>query len=370
MRALNREELEERKRKVLQFVIHEYIRTSTPVGSNSIATISSLGLSPATIRNVLSELEKEELISHPHTSAGRIPTDKGYRHYVDSLVDLQRLAIQEETRIHSEYEARIREIEDLLLQTSKVLSNLSHYSGFVVAPKWERHIFSHMELVPVSDHRLLCAMISESGLAKHFIINTHTDLPRESLRKIVRMINQSFHGFTLQEVKLQIVERLEHLQEETKDILILAKEIGQEIKRFSSNENELYFDGASNILSLPDFTNPNEFQNLFKIVEEKQILSDLVESDLAEGRSRRPKINKNLPSKSRSRVKVRIGSENTNSALQNLSVISTTYQLSDKTVGVLGILGPKRMEYSKMISLVDYVSQTVNKFIQEFEKDI
>ncbi len=370
MRALNQEDLEERKRKVLQFVIHEYIRTSNPVGSNAISTVSSLGLSPATIRNVLSELEREECITHPHTSAGRIPTDKGYRRYVDSLVDLQRLAIQEQTRIQSEYETRIREIEDLLLQTSKILSSLSHYSGFVVAPKWERHIFSHMDLIPVSSHRFLCAMISESGLAKHFIITTRTELPRESLRKIVRMINESFHGFTLQEVKLQITSRLENLQEEWKDILSMAKEIGQEIRRFSDAENELYLEGAGNILSLPDFTNPHDFQNLFKMVEEKHILSELVGSDWDEVKTK--PLAKGTPSKnkSRSRVKVRIGSENKNRALQNLSVISSTYQLSDKTVGVLGIIGPKRMEYSKMISLVDYVSRMMNHFLSEFDKDI
>ncbi|MBI4218466.1 MAG: hypothetical protein HY610_05060, partial [Elusimicrobia bacterium] len=146
MRALDQEELGQRKRKVLQYVIHEFVRTGKPVGSQSVASTSRLGLSPATIRHVLSELEKEDMIIQPHTSAGRVPTDKGYRLYVDSLVELQRLAIQEQTRIQNEYEARVREVEDFMNHTSRMLSTLSHYSGFVMTPKWDRNIFSCLEL--------------------------------------------------------------------------------------------------------------------------------------------------------------------------------------------------------------------------------
>ena len=364
MRALDKEELEQRKRKVLQFVVHEFVRTGKPVGSGAVAQAGRLGLSPATIRNILAELEKEELIDHPHTSAGRVPTDKGYRLYVDSLVDLQRLAIQEQTRIHAEYESRIRQIEDLMSQTSRMLSSLSHYTGFVMAPKLDRNNFSHLELVPLDGRRILVAMVTESGMTKHFIISTDLEIPREQLRSISRMINQNFAGRPLKEVKTGILEKLEGLQQGYKDLVSLAREIGEELQKVSSSA-DIYLEGTSNILALPDFSKTEELHDLFKIMEEKQMLSHLLESELPHVSAVRKASE--APSGA-SKVNVRIGSENQMKALQNLSVVSTTYHLGGNTVGVLGILGPKRMEYSKMISLVDYVSQIVNKFVKDFEK--
>ena len=370
MRALNPDEQEQRKKKVLQYVIHEYIRTGKPVGSQAIAIASRLGLSPASIRNTLAALEREEWITHPHTSAGRVPTDKGYRVYVDSLVEMQRLAVQEQVRIRSEYETRAREIEDLMAQTSRMLSSLSHYTGFVMTPKLDQNVFSHMELVPVGPRRILVAMITQSGLSKHFILATQMDIPRERLRAIGRIINENFHGRTLQEVKAGIQESLEAAQQEYRDILSLARGIGEEIKKISTS-SEIYMDGASNILALPDIQNAGELHDLFKIIEEKKILANILEKEIPHP-GRTDKAAK--PAKPAAqglnlhKVQVRIGSENTVRALQNLSVISSTYRLDENTVGVLGILGPKRMEYSKMIALVDYASQLVNRLLQEFDK--
>jgi len=364
MRALNEDEQDQRKRKVLQTVIHEYVKTGKPVGSSSIASSGRMSLSSATVRNILSELEKEDMITHPHTSAGRVPTDKGYRAYVDSLIELQKLAVQEENRIHREYQTHIQQIEDLLSQTSKMLSSLSHYTGFVITPKLEKNKFAHMELVPLSDRRILVAMITESGLTKHFIVRPNSEIPREHLRGIARIMNQSFQGSTLQDVQKKMTDRLEQAREQYKSIINLAQEIGNEIQKFS--QNELYFEGTSNILSLPDFSKTEEISGLFKLIEEKEMLSKVFERELMEN------VNESFPAEThlngRKAVHVRIGSENTAKALQNLSLISTTYQFPDRTVGVLGILGPKRMEYPKMISLVNHVSQAVDKFLKEYDK--
>ncbi len=377
MRALNEEEQDQRKRKVLQYVIHEYIRTSKPVGSQSIATASRLGLSSATIRNVLSELEKEDMITHPHTSAGRVPTDKGYRYYVDSIIELQRLAGQEKSRIHHEYELRIREIEELMTRTSRMLSTMSRFTGFVTSPKLEQNVFSCLELIPIPDRRILVAMVTTSGMAKHFVIPVAADIPREKLLSISRVINDNFQGCTLQEVKLQMVEKLEQVQDGNRDIFGLAKEIGEEIKKIPTSE--IYLDGASNILSLPDFTRTEEIHDLFKMMEQKHILTNLLEQELSDpasgtlegldaGGKKSKRDSKGSPKSGKSRIQVRIGSENPIKALQNLSVVSSTYQLGENSVGVLGILGPKRMEYAKMIALVDYVSQMVNQLMKGFDK--
>lgn len=363
MRALNHDELDQRKRKVLQTVIHEFVRTGKPVGSTAIAASGRLGLSSATVRNILSELEKEDLITHPHTSAGRVPTDKGYRTYVDSLIELQRLAIQEETKIRREYETRGKEIEDLMSQTSKMLSSLSHYTGFVMTPKLGKNKFARMELVQLSDRRILVAMVTESGLTRHFIIRPDSEIPREHLRGIARIMNQSFQGCTLQEVQLKMMDRLEQAREQFRNIMELAQEIGQEIGKLSANE--LYVEGTSNILSLPDFSKTEEIQDFFKLMEEKEMLTRVFEKELL-GHSGES-FAEGAHLKGRRGVNVRIGSENPIKALKNLSLVSSTYQLPDRTVGVLGILGPKRMEYPKMMALVNYVSQAVDKFLKEFE---
>lgn len=366
MRALNHDELDQRKRKVLQTVIHEYVKTGKPVASNIIASTGHLGLSSATIRNILSELEKDDLITHPHTSAGRMPTDKGYRAYVDSLIELQRLAIQEEQKIKKEYETRTREFEDLMSQTSKMLSSISHFTGFVMTPKLEKNKFAHMELVPFSDRRILVAVITESGLTKNFIIHTRTEIPREQLRGIARIMNQSFQGATLQEVQLHMEERLEEAHEQFRTVMDLAQEIGDEIKNLSATS--LYVEGTSNILALPDFTKTEEIQDFFKLIEEKEMLTNFLEKELIQHVDESFPSDPHLkPKKTKRPVNVHIGSENPVKAMQNLSLVSSTYQLPDRSVGVLGILGPKRMEYPKMIALVNYISQTMSKFLREFD---
>ncbi len=375
MRALNDDELDQRKRKVLQYVIHEYIRTSKPVGSQSIAVTSRLGLSSATIRNILSELEKEDMITHPHTSAGRVPTDKGYRFYVDSIIELQRLAIQEKTRIHNEYEIRIREVEELMTRTSRMLSTMSRFTGFVTSPKLEQNVFSCLELIPIPDNRILVAMVTTSGLAKHFVIPVHVEIPREKLLAISRIINQNFKGSTLSDVKLHMMEKLEQVQDENREIYGLAKEIGEEIRKIPTSE--IYLDGTSNILSLPDFTRTEELHDLFKMMEQKHILNNLLQQELNDsgsgqdgdshsGAKKNKKDSRSSSKNGKSNIQIRIGMENPIKALQNLSVVSSTYQLGENNVGVLGILGPKRMEYAKMIALVDYASQMVNQLLKEF----
>lgn len=364
MRALDHDEQEHRKRKVLQAVVHEYVHTGKPVGSSSIVSSGRMGLSSATVRNILSELEKEDLITHPHTSAGRVPTDKGYRIYVDSLIELQRLAVQEEKKIRREYESRTQEIEVLMSQTSKMLSSLSHYTGFVMSPKLEKNKFAHLELVPLGERKILAAMVTESGLTKHFLLRPETEIPREHLRGISRIMNESFQGCTLQDVQRNMTERLEQAREQYHSIMSLAQEIGQEIGRLATNE--LYVEGTSNILSLPDFSKTEEIHDFFKLIEEKEMLAKVFEREIMDVASESFPPGAHL--KEGKRVNVRIGSENAVKGLKNLSLVSSTYQLPDRTIGVLGILGPKRMEYSKMMALVNYVSQTMGKFLKEYEK--
>ena len=370
MRALDQSEQEQRKRKILQYVISEYIRTGKPVGSQALAASSRIDLSSATIRNVLMDLEKEGMITHPHTSAGRIPTDKGYRFYVDAIVEMQRLAAQEKVRIQQEYEKRMNEIEGLMSQTSRMLSSVSKCAGFVMTPKFDKNIFTFMELVPVGGSKILVVMVTESGMSKNFTIKVQKQISRENLRNIAQRINQSCQGYSLQEVKNILVEKIKTIEESYRDMLSVVKEIGEEISKFSVNE--IYWEGTSNILALPDLSQSDDIYSLFRRMEEKETIAHLLEeqahqmeSEIFNEKQGRKNGGKN---KLVTRVRVQIGSENPLKELQNLSVVTSTYKINDRTVGLLGIMGPKRMQYDKMISLVDYVSQVVNQMLREFEE--
>ena len=341
MRQVNPKILEERKNKILQAVIHHYIKTAKPVASNILSENYNFDLSPATIRNLMSELEDEGYLTHPHTSAGRIPTDKGYRDYVDSLMELQRLAIEEEERVRHEYDTRIKEIEGILTQTSHVLSALSKYSGFVLSPKIDRNKLQYLEIIGVSDTRVLIIMVTETGMVKHKMIDMN--VPKGRLAELSRVLNQRLRGLSLVEAKNRIIDEIEDIERQEKDIFVLFKRMSREMFDF---EEEVYLDNTTNVLTLPEFNDYEPMRSILKLSEDKGILTHLLEKDI-----------------NREGVRVVIGSESPYEELKNLSVISSVYKNGDNPVGMLGIIGPKRMEYPKMMAIVNAVSQMLNKIL-------
>lgn len=259
-----------------------------------------------------------------------------------------------------------------MVQTSKMLSAMSNCAGFVMTPKLDKNIFHSMELVPLGSGRVLAVMLTRSGMSKHFVIQAphFSATARENLRLISLRINRQCQNQTLQQVQNFLKREIKNIEDDARDMLSVVQELEEEISRLSANR--IYWEGASNILALPDISEQNNLYNLFRMMESKQTLNELLEQearDIGEGEgaggggnSRAKKI------AHRPRVRVQIGSENTVKELQNLSVVSSTYKMNEHTVGVLGILGPKRMEYQKMISLVDYVSQIVNRCLRDFEE--
>jgi heat-inducible transcriptional repressor len=341
MRQIDPRIQEERKQKILQAVIHHFIKTAKPVGSHILNEEYGFDLSPATIRNLMAELEEDGYLTHPHTSAGRVPTDKGYRTYVDSLIELQRLAIEEEDRIRNEYNGRIKELEELLVQTSRILSGMSQYTGFVLTPKLENNNLKHLELIPFSEDKILVILVTHTGMVKHHLIEAR--VPRSKLQMLSSILNEKLKGMTLLEARQKVMEKIEELQAETDEILSLARTLGRNIFEI---EEELYLEGTSKILSLPEFQDYEPMRCLLRLNDDRDLLMNLLGEDL----------------NSRG-VQVHIGSESPCSELQHLSVVSTVYRDGDKPLGVLGIIGPKRMEYEKMMALVDAVSKIVNKMM-------
>ncbi|HRY29226.1 MAG TPA: heat-inducible transcriptional repressor HrcA [Elusimicrobiota bacterium] len=349
MRTLSIAEQEDRKRKLLQAIIHQYIKTGKPVGSAFLAEEDKLDLSSATIRNVMAELENEGYLTHPHTSAGREPTDKAYRYYVDTLVELQHLAVMEEQRIRQEYEARIREIEQVLLSTSKTLSVLSHYTGFVVPPKLEETKLRHLQLVPLDDCRVLVVLVSDTGIVKQRVVMFESPCAPDTLSSMSKMLNDYLRGRSFNEVRDSILDHLAAARQRHEDMFDLAHMLASQTFDMI-DESSLYLEGAGNILSLPDFQDQEHMSHLIHLLDQRQNLGELLLRELS-GPAAEDKWKG---------VRVKIGSENKLADLKDLSLVSSTYAIGDKKVGILGIIGPKRMEYSRMISLVGHIASTVS----------
>ena len=340
MRQISESILQERKARVLYAVIHEYIKTGKPVGSSVLEQKYKFNLSPATLRNLMAELEKDGYLTHPHTSAGRIPTDAGYKAYVNSLVELQRLAVEEEERIKKENEKKTKEIESLLSQTSKILSGLSNYTGFITAPKAKVNEIRNIELMQVSKSQVMVILLTKTGIVKHKMINLSVD--SEELYELKKFLNNKLRGLTVEEASKRLILEVEKYQDKQKDMLQLAEQICSVI---DSIQEDIYVDGTSNVLSVPDFTDFESARSLMKLNEDKDRLIEIIGKDLDEAT-----------------VNVKIGGQDL-SELKNLSVVKTSYSYGDKIVGVLGIIGPKRMDYDKMMALVNSVSNIVNGFL-------
>ena len=340
MRQISESILQERKARVLYAVIHEYIKTGKPVGSSVLEQKYKFNLSPATLRNLMAELEKDGFLTHPHTSAGRIPTDAGYKAYVNSLVELQRLAVEEEERIKQEYEKKTKEIESLLSQTSKILSGLSNYTGFITAPKAKVNEIRNIELMQVSKSQVMVILLTKTGIVKHKMINLSVD--SEELYELKKFLNNKLRGLTVEEASKRLIVEVEKYQDKQNDMLQLAEQICSVIDSISE---DIYVDGTSNVLSVPDFTDFESARSLMKLNEDKDRLIEIIGKDLDEAT-----------------VNVKIGGQDL-SELKNLSVVKTSYSYGDKIVGVLGIIGPKRMDYDKMMALVNSVSNIVNGFL-------
>lgn len=338
MRQIAENILKERKNKVLHAVIHEYIKTGKPVGSSVLEKNYKFNLSPATLRNLMAELEKEGFLTHPHTSAGRIPTDEGYKAYVNSLVELQRLAVEEEEKIKKEYERKTKEIDSLLSQTSKILSGLSNYTGFITAPNSKTNLIRNIELVQLSSEQILVVLLTRSGIVKNKVINLSID--SENLYELKKFLNDKLRGLSLDEASKRIVIEVQKYQDKQQDLFKLAEYISNAI---DSIKDDIYMAGTSNVLGLPDFNDFESARSLVKLNEDRERLIEIIGENFKD-----------------SDVKVQIGGQGKIADLKDLSVITTSYSYGNKIVGVLGIIGPKRMEYERMMALVKSVSQVVN----------
>jgi heat-inducible transcriptional repressor len=358
MRQLKPEVAQQRKHSLLQWVIHYWVKTSKPVSSAVIAEEGGFDLSSATIRNILQELENEGYLHQPHTSSGRQPTDKGYRFYVDYLMDFQRLASDEKERLELRYKDRMEELDTLLSETSKLLSKVSHGAGLVLSPAMKGSALKRLELIHLGGRNVLALLVTEAGLVRHWPIKLGFAPSARQVNTLNRFLNDNIRGCGVSQAQKVVMAKLRQMEQEFRELNALAGELLSQVGEFVE-PGALYVEGADSLLGqTEDIGDMKSVQSLMRLMGEKQTLAGLLDSELQR--------NEGAPQDLKPTV--RIGVESGVPELAGLSLITTTYRKGDKVIGVLGILGSKRMEYSRMMGLVEYLSGMVTLKLRDWEE--
>ena len=345
------EQLDERKVKILKAIIKNYLETGEPVGSRTISKFTDMKLSSATIRNEMADLEELGYIVQPHTSAGRIPTDKGYRLYVDDMMSEKEQNItnrenevavkeQELSSMKDMLGEEVEKVEELLQNVAKVLAKDTNYATMVTTPKVTGNKLKFVQLSQLEANKILAVIVMEGNLIRNKVITVSEDLSRENLLKRNILINTTLTGLTLEQMNLSIVSKMEN---QAGEHINLVKEVLDAIVDTISSADDLkiYTSGATNIFKYPELSDSTKASELIYALEEKQSLSDLVVDD--------DNSVDEQDSSSNNGIQVYIGNETPIESMKDCSVVTATYELQDGMKGTIGIIGPKRMDYEKVV---------------------
>jgi heat-inducible transcriptional repressor len=344
--------ISERSQNILEAVVLEYIRSAFPVGSQTLTKNFNFKLSPATIRNIMADLEETGYLFQPHTSAGRVPTEKGFRFYVDRLVE-EVLGTEEEfdpSKFQRSWPGKWEDAKGLFEETSRLLSMESHYTGMVLAPRLSQTIFKQVEFIRLRKNHLLAIFVSQDGFLHQRFLEVDEDYTQKELSRIAAYLNNEFSGMTLSQVKKKILALMKAERDMYDQLIQKALELGRKALSMAQ-EGELYLGGTTNILDLPEFADAEKMKGLFKAFEEKATIVELLDTCL-----------------STERVQVLIGSDNAFLAIQDCSLVIANYKRRDQTLGSLGVIGPIRMDYSRVIPLVSHIAKLLSQVLEELEE--
>lgn len=346
-------DVEQRREKILRIIINNYITNGSPVSSRSICKKNKVSLCPASVRNVMSDLEERGLITHLHTSAGRVPTDKGYRYYVDKLVQTAGLTPQEQLTISKEYVAKQLAFEEVMTKTSKVLSDFTHYAGVVSQPEIKKACFKHIQFTPLNQKKVCVTLITNTGIARTSVVNFDFKIDQEKIKKIQNLMNTQLENIPLIHVKTKLRKMMIEERNSFFHVLKQAIELIDSSALIIDEKMRFHLEGLSNFLNLPGFDNSDMIRSLIKLLDEKATLTSLVNEVMQEdGRKRK--------------IRVFIGQENTLSFMNNCAIVLGTYEIDNQIIGGLGIIGPKRMDYGKAIATVEYVAEMLSEALNKF----
>lgn len=336
--------LDERKRKILQAIIDDYINTGEPVGSRTIAKKYIFGISSATIRNEMSDLEEMGYLEQPHTSAGRIPSDKGYRYYVDELMQLSKLSPEEVQFIKSQLDTKFNEVNDYMEKIVKIISELTNYTAVLSTPNVKKSFIKHLQLLPVDSRRFILILVTNTGLAKDVLLNKPPNVDTKDYLYISNILNQKLSGLKLEDIDENIINDIE--KELGKNRTILAPIIDNVLRTISAaDDTEVFLSGVKNIFDFPEFNDVIKAKIFLHIFEQKDMLRKIINSSMHDS------------------ITVKIGTENSIDDLKECSIILSTYRIGDSIAGSIGVIGPKRLKYSQTISVIDYVCETLSDIL-------
>jgi len=340
--------LDARKKKILQAIIEEYINTAEPVSSGIIVENYNLNCSSATIRNDMVELEHLGYIEKPHTSSGRVPSAKGYRFYVDELLNDEKISLDEIQYIKEKLENKVNEIQDLTKITTNTLSEITHYTTVAIGPDSTNDIISDVKLILLGNRILMAVILTESGAIKETIIKYDEDISQNQLESLNYLFNNKLKGKPLTKIDKPMEE---YIISSMSDQIDVIKPIINQLNKSLSETEEFYLEGASNVFDFPEFKKIDTARNFLNILDTKEQVMEILNTGFAEN------------------INIYIGEENDKEELRDLSIITFKHMVGNKDLGTIGIIGPKRMDYSKVISVMKYISKKLNENINDDNND-
>ena len=332
--------LDDRKKRILQAIIEEYIGTAEPVSSANILKNYDINLSSATIRNEMSNLEQVGYLEKPHTSAGRVPSSKGYRFYVDELLKDDNLSYDEIEYIRQRLQTKVDAIEDLTRIATNTISEITHYTSIATGPKTDTHIIVDIKFVLLGSRVLMAVILTDTGLIKESIIKFDSDITQLQVENLNFIFNEKLRGKALSQIDLPMED---FINSEMNYELKIIKPIISEMNKVISQSTDIYLDGKDKVFDFPEFNNVDIAKNLLKILDTKELVYNILMNGGVQ------------------KVNVYIGNENEYDELKNLSIVTIKNIYDDRDLGTIGIIGPTRMDYSKVISVMKYIKKFLNE---------
>lgn len=326
--------LNDRKKRILQAIVDEYVDTAEPVSSGAVMKKYGIDFSSATIRNEMAELEKEGYLDKVHTSSGRVPSAKGYRLYVDELLKEQNLTLEETKYIKEKLQTKVNEIEELTKITTNTLSEITHYTTVAIGPKNNDQLIEEMKFVLLGSRMIMCVIITDGGLIKEAIIKFDEDIKEEQVQNLNYIFNAKLKGKPFEKIDKPIEE---YIFSELNYSIEVIKTIIDQINKVIEETEEIYYEGTNKVFEQPEFQDIQIAKNFINILDKKDLFIDLLNSEFTDD------------------INVYIGDDDAEDGLKDFSVITFKQKINDREMGTIGIIGPKRMDYSKVISVMKYI---------------
>ncbi|MBU5455489.1 heat-inducible transcriptional repressor HrcA [Caproiciproducens sp. MSJ-32] len=340
--------LDDRKIKVLHAIINSYIASAEPIGSRTISKKYNFGVSSATIRNEMSDLEDLGYLSKPHTSAGRVPSDKAYRLYVNQLLKTEKLTIdtKKKEQIKKALISEADEIDELIQNSAKILSAITNYTALALSPQLKKSKLKHIQLIPIDDSEALLVLVNDSGIVKNTIFKLDRKINDDQLTIISNFLNNKLKGLTIEDIGKEIDNNVFKEMYEYKEIIDNIIHIIN--KTLNDTDNvELYADGVNKIFDFPEYKDLDKAKSFISFIEDKELLADIL-----------------LNSTNEDEIEITIGNENIYDPIKECSLITTTYKLGGVTIGKIGVIGPTRMNYPMVINTLKLFSVNLTEVLE------